>query len=210
MAQDIILVNEQDEEIGYGEKMEVHKNKLLHRAFSIFIFDWSTHKLLLQKRAHGKYHSGGLWTNACCSHPRRNETMEVSLNTRLKEELGMDTDFHIVDPAECGLLIDGRDTIYSCGKFTYFADFGEVSEYEIDHVFLFSPYYGTARVPENAFAPDEVEELKWVSVAELKEWMAQKPEEFTAWFSSAFALAYEVLCRQAGDIDMFYVFGAQS
>ena len=96
----IILVNEQDETIGYSEKMDAHKNGKLHRAFSIFIFDWNTKKMLIQKRAFEKYHSGGLWTNACCSHPLKDETMVGCLNTRLAEELGLCTDFNIKVPSD--------------------------------------------------------------------------------------------------------------
>ena len=85
----IILVDEQDCEIGYGEKLDVHIKAQLHRAFSIFVFDWTERKMLIQKRAEGKYHSGGKWCNACCSHPRKGEVMEEALARRLQEELDM-------------------------------------------------------------------------------------------------------------------------
>ena len=84
---DIILVNEQDEQTGTGEKMDVHFKALLHRAFSVFIFN-EKGEMLLQRRALSKYHSGGLWTNACCSHPRPGETTIAGAQRRLKEELG--------------------------------------------------------------------------------------------------------------------------
>lgn len=200
MNDEIILVNEQDDVIGYAEKMYVHENKLLHRAFSIFIFDWTTKKLLLQKRASGKYHSGGLWTNACCSHPRKNETMEDCLNIRLKEELGMETHFRIVNPEECELLFHGTDVIYSCGKFSYFASFGDVCENEIDHVYLYSPVEDMLDLASIVYNKEEAEALTWVTIAELRAWMEREPEAFTAWFRSAFALAYDVLCRQARDM----------
>lgn len=193
----IILVDEQDNEIGYGEKLEVHQKDLLHRAFSIFIFDWSDHKMLLQRRASGKYHSGGLWTNACCSHPRKGEMMDDCLNSRLKEELGLNISAHIVDPDECALLVHGRDVIYSCGSFKYYAPFGNLSEHEIDHVFLYSPVIEHFSKSDFICNPDEVEEIKWVTIEELKAWMSHTPEAFTAWFKKAFDLAYEVLCRQA-------------
>lgn len=199
----LVLVNEEDEEIGYGEKMDVHKNNALHRAFSIFIFDWSTHKMLLQRRAFKKYHSGGLWTNACCSHPHKDEDMETCLNARLKEELGLNTAFHIVNPDECGLLLDGADVIYSCDKFLYSAFYGDIYEHEIDNVYLYSPGYGDIDFSVIEFNRNEIEELKWVTIEELRKWMEQKPEDFTAWFKSAFELAYEVLCRQARNMDMF-------
>lgn len=210
MNDTIILVNEQDEPIGYEEKMYAHTNKMRHRAFSIFIFDWSTKKMLLQRRAYGKYHSGGLWTNACCSHPRKGETMEDCLNIRLKEELGMDTQFHIEDPSRLALLLDGDDIIYSCGKFSYFADYGKLCENEIDHVFLYSPAFNMIDINQIYFNKQEIDELKWVTIEELRVWMENEPEAFTAWFSHAFDLAYEVLCRQARNMDMFFNFGGQS
>lgn len=210
MDNNIILVDDNDNEAGYGEKLEVHQKKLLHRAFSIFVFDWTNHKLLLQKRACSKYHSGGLWTNACCSHPRKNETMDACLNHRLKEELGLNTDFHIVDPNDCVFLLDGDDTIYYCGKFKYFASFGEIAEHEIDHVFLYSPVMSLLGLADFSYDPNEIEELKWVTIEELTLWMEQSPEDFTAWFKRAFELAYEVLRRQARDMDMFFTFRGQS
>lgn len=200
----IILVNEQDETIGYSEKMDAHKNGKLHRAFSIFIFDWNTKKMLIQKRAFEKYHSGGLWTNACCSHPLKDETMVGCLNTRLAEELGLCTDFNIKVPSDCGLLLHGEDVIYSCGKFSYFASFGEVVENEIDHVFLYSPVKSKIDLTDISFNKQEIEEIKWISIEELKSWMESNPKDFTAWFKSAFELAYIVFCRQAGNIDMFF------
>ena len=87
--ENIILVDENDKEIGFMEKLEVHKKGLLHRAFSILIFN-SQHELLLQKRALGKYHCPGLWSNSCCSHPRFNEKIEDAVHRRLVEELGFD------------------------------------------------------------------------------------------------------------------------
>lgn len=201
MNQDIILVNELDEEIGYGEKIIVHKEKILHRAFSIFIFDWETKRMLLQKRAYGKYHSEGLWTNACCSHPRKYETMEKCLNTRLKEELGMNTDLHIVDLAEREFVSNDSDKIYSCGKFSYFASYGEICENEIDHVYLYSPLNGNLKTQNIEFDTNEIEEIKWVSIKELKKWIEEKPQEFTAWFKPAFELAYNILKSQSESLN---------
>ncbi len=193
----IILVNKYDEVIGYEEKMYVHMNNMLHRAFSVFIFDWNTKKLLLQKRAYGKYHSGELWTNACCSHPRMGETMEDCINVRLKEELGMNSHFHIEAPVDSALIIDKIDVIYSCGKFSYFASYGDISENEIDHVFLYSPVFSGIDTNNIFFNKQEIEELKWITIDELKIWLQIEPEIFTAWFRQAFELAYEVIYRQA-------------
>ncbi len=188
LNQDLILVDEQDNETGYGEKMAVHRKGLLHRAFSVFIFDWKTRRMLLQRRAFGKYHSGGLWSNACCSHPRANEKMERCLSDRLWDELGLRVNLRIVDPDERRASPGAGNVIYFCGKFTYHVRFGEISEDEIDHVFLYCPPDDPFGNSEPAFDPEEVEELKWVPMEELEAWMEQKPEDFSAWFRPAFKL----------------------
>lgn len=193
MNDQIILVNEQDKEIGYGEKLQVHRKELLHRAFSIFIFDRTNQTMLLQKRAAGKYHSGGLWTNACCSHPRKGETMEDCLSGRVKEELGFDAHFHIVDPTDCVGIPEDGDVIYRCGSFRYFAGFEELSEHEIDHVFLYCPRERQFTETDFTVNPEEAETVRWVPVEEVKTWLRDAPEEFTAWFARAFALACAVL-----------------
>lgn len=201
MEEYLILVDENDRETGYGEKMEVHRRGLLHRAFSIFIFSWANDKMLLQRRAFNKYHSGGLWSNACCSHPRRGQSMEEALRGRLQTELGLSVDFRISEPA--GPMMDGQETIYDCGSFLYRADFGEVSENELDHVFLYSPYSDPLKESMFQANPEEVAELRWVAVPELREWMARSPADFSAWFPQAFEMAYEALCSQAREIDLF-------
>jgi isopentenyl-diphosphate Delta-isomerase len=97
--EEVILVNKSDEVLGYMEKMEAHKRGLLHRAFSVFIFN-NNGELLMQKRASDKYHSGGLWTNTCCSHPRKHESLSTAAQRRLKEEMGMEVSlspkFHFI------------------------------------------------------------------------------------------------------------------
>lgn len=191
----LILVDDEDNVIGYSEKMKAHIEKLRHRAFSIFIFDWNTKRMLIQRRAYGKYHSGGLWTNACCSHPRKEESLEECLNERIRDELGLKTDFHIEDP-QCESLFCEKDLIYRCGKFSYFSDYGDVCENEIDHVFLYSPD-GGIDWNVTSFNRQEVAELKWVTIEELKRWVKQNPDDFTTWFRPAFKLAYDVLCVQA-------------
>src|SRR4249919_2599143 len=114
--QEVILVNEQNEAIGTMEKMEAHRKALLHRAFSVFIFN-SKGEMLLQQRALNKYHSGGLWTNACCSHPRPGELIEDAATRRLKEELGFET------------------PLKKIFQFTYQASFDNgLTEHEFDHV----------------------------------------------------------------------------
>ena len=201
MEDQIILVDEKGNEIGYGGKMEVHKKSLLHLAFSVFIFDWSEEKMLLQKRAQGKYHSGGLWTNACCSHPRKGKTMEECLSERMKEELGIKVDVQILDPDFSGNLDYGKEIIYRCGMFKYFADFDTLSEHEIDNVFLYSPIGVSLRELNLCPNPDEVQEICWISLRELDVWIQRAPEDFTAWFQQAYSLARKVLERQKSAVN---------
>ncbi len=192
----LILVDKDDNEIGYEKKLETHINGHLHRAFSVFVFDWSDETMLLQKRALGKYHSGGLWSNACCSHPRKGEAMEDAVNNRLAAELGFHSSCHIVDSAASGTLLNGTDIIYYCGKFKYYADFDNLREHEIDNVFLYSPYNNRLSKSDFVFNPEEIAELKWIKIEDLKQWLKNDPHAFSAWFKPAFELAYDVLCRQ--------------
>src|SRR5277367_2014029 len=115
--EEVILVNEKDEATGVMEKLQAHRNGSLHRAFSIFIFN-NKNEMLLQQRAGNKYHSAGLWTNACCSHPKPGEQIDVAAQRRLKEEMGFETPL---------------DKIFS---FIYNASFDNgLSEHEFDHAF---------------------------------------------------------------------------
>lgn len=158
----IILVDDRDNVLGEAEKMEAHKKGLLHRAFSVFIFN-SGGKLMLQKRAGEKYHSGGLWTNTCCSHPTPDEDIISAAHRRLKEEMGFD----------CKL-----EKIYS---FVYKAKLdNNLTEYECDHV-IFGKYDGDA-------SPDksEAEEWKWVDKDWLLEDMQNNPEKYTYWLKSCY------------------------
>lgn len=194
MQDEIILVDKQDNEIGYGEKIKVHQKELLHRAFSIFIYDWSTHKMLLQKRASNKYHSGGLWTNACCSHPRKGIDLEACLKERLMAELGYNVNFHIVNPNNVPSLIPRDNEIYYAGSFHYYAKFDNISENEIDYVFLYSPCHADFTLKPNK---DEIEAIRWLSISELNDMLREKPELFTVWFQNAFEYAYKILRKQA-------------
>ena len=194
--QDIILVNDRDEVVGYGEKMEVHRKNLQHRAFSIFIYDRETRRMLLQKRASGKYHSGGLWTNACCSHPRRDEALENCLSTRLREELGINAKLHIVKSSECDSQFEDAEMIHYCGKFAYSSSFGEMYENEIDYVYLYISSHMEWNITVDTCNPEEIEDIKWISMKDLKYWIRSEPEAFTVWFKPAFSLAYRVLCSQ--------------
>jgi isopentenyl-diphosphate delta-isomerase len=157
----VVLVDEKDKEIGTLEKIAAHKEGRLHRSFSIFIFD-SNGKMLLQKRALNKYHSGGLWSNTCCSHPRPGESLEQAAHRRLKEEMGFDCDltriFHFVFKANL--------------------DHG-FTEHEFDHVFV-GKYDG--EVKPN---PSEVEDFKWIGIESANEDTKRPSESYTVWFKIA-------------------------
>ena len=158
----VILVNEKDQAIGTMEKMEAHRKGVLHRAFSVFVFDRHG-KMLLQQRALHKYHSGGLWTNACCSHPRPGEETVLAASRRLKEELGFQT------------------SLQPMFQFTYKAEFENgLTEYEFDHVF-FGMYDGA--VVQNE---EEVMNFQFETVEKIAERITLEPENFTAWFRIAF------------------------
>ncbi len=158
----VILVDEQDMELGVMEKMEVHEKALLHRAFSIFIFN-SKGELLLQQRAIDKYHSGGLWTNTCCSHPRPGEDTLASATRRLREEMGFETPLEKV-----------FDFIY---KATF--DNG-LTEYEFDYVFT-GYYDGNIE-----YDIKEVANYLYIPMHQLEILIQQQPDFFTKWLQVAF------------------------
>ncbi|MEE1242581.1 isopentenyl-diphosphate Delta-isomerase [Frisingicoccus sp.] len=192
MEEFIILVNDQDEETGYGEKLDVHIKAQLHRAFSIFIYDCQAHKMLIQKRAEGKYHSGGLWSNACCSHPRKGEIMEEALARRLEEELGflMPEKLTIVSCDNLDKTITEKEIIET-GKFQYFAQFEGLAEHEIDHVFVYYPC--REQIEQMVCNPEEIGDIQWIDMGALCEWNRERPEDFSAWFAPALKLACRVL-----------------
>lgn len=192
MGEWIILVDEQDNEIGYGEKLDVHIKKQLHRAFSVFIYDPKNQEMLIQKRAEGKYHSGGLWSNACCSHPRKGEIMEEALGRRLQEELGFSVPerLNIHFYPEVIKDITEKD-IFEMGHFTYFAQFDGLAEHEIDHVYM---YYPTEeQLSQMQYNPEEIGDVQWIRVDELWDWLKKRPEDFSAWFKNALELACKLL-----------------
>lgn len=201
-GEDLLLwVDEKDHVIGYGEKLDTHVRRQCHRAFSVFLFDWSREKMLLQRRASGKYHSGGLWSNACCSHPRKGESMEEALNGRLKTELGLSCSVRIKEADECRIVLPEEHTIYRAGSFHYCAHFKGLSENEMDHVFLYSRGEGIGKgggFLESDFTwnPEEIQDTKWIAIEEIEEWYSRSPQDFSAWFKQAYDLAYKVLCRQ--------------
>lgn len=154
---DVILVDEKDNELGVMKKIKAHKEAKLHRAFSIFIFN-SKKELLLQKRADNKYHSPGLWSNTCCSHPRPGKNLIEEAQRRLKEEMGF----------TCEL----KDVF----SFIYKAEFfNGLTEYELDHVLI--GYYNGNPEPNK----DEASEWKWISLEELKRDRYNHPEKYTYW-----------------------------
>lgn len=159
---EVILVDEKDQPVGTMEKMEVHQKALLHRAFSIFIFN-EKGDMLLQKRAANKYHSAGLWTNACCGHPQPGmETLQAA-NERLLEEMGFTT-----------MLKKAFDFIYTASF-----DNG-LTEHEFDHVFV-GTYAGNI-IPN----PDEVADFCFKPVKDIKNSMQLHVDIYTAWFQIAF------------------------
>ena len=158
MENKVILVDIFDNEIGECEKFKAHKSPVLHRAFSIFLFN--DNKLLLQKRAKNKYHSGGLWTNSCCSHPSPGSPLLENAQKRLEQELG------IKDVPLTELF-----------SFTYMAKFSEnLFEYEFDHV-LIGQFCG--KVKPNK---EEASHVKWVDIDNLSQDLRLKPEKYTSWF----------------------------
>ena len=149
---EVILVNEFDQPIGVLEKLEAHQKGLLHRAFSIFIFN-DSNELMLQRRAFDKYHSGGLWTNTCCSHPDPNEGVLEACHRRLQEEMGFDTELDFVT------------------SFIYRAELDQnLIEHEFDHVYI-GKYRDNPVINES-----EVSEWKFVNLADLENDMKKHPE----------------------------------
>ena len=160
----VILVNEMDVELGLMEKMEAHTKALLHRAFSIFVFN-KNGEMLLQQRAISKYHSGGLWTNTCCSHPRPGETILQAANRRLQEEMGFET------------------SLVKVLEFVYKAPFSNgLTEHEFDHVLV--GYYDGIINPNQ----EEVEKYSFNSFSDIEISINKCPEIYTEWFKIAFPL----------------------
>ena len=159
---DVILVDEYDVQTGTMEKMEVHQKALLHRAFSIFIYN-DKGEMLLHKRADKKYHSPGLWTNACCSHPKPGEETLAAAETRLQEEMG----FHV--------------SLKKAFDFIYKTPFDNgLTEHEFDHVFIGS--YNGDITPNT----EEVSDYCFKSIEEIKNSIQSHPQKYTEWFKIAF------------------------
>lgn len=158
----VILVNESDTALGKMDKMEAHQKGLLHRAFSVFIFNVKG-EMLLQQRALTKYHSGGLWTNACCSHPKPGETTAAAAYRRLKEEMGFTTD------------------LKEAFNFIYKTDFDNgLTEHEFDHVFI-----GNYNNPVTA-DEQEVKDYRYLAMSDIRASLQTHPHTYTSWFKIAF------------------------
>jgi len=162
VAEQLILVDARDRETGTGEKLRVHCEGLLHRAFSVFVFD-RRGRLLLQKRAVGKYHSAGLWSNTACGHPRPGEETKAAAQRRLREEMSV----------ECEAV-----------SFVYRAQIGGLVEHEYDHVFV--------GLHEGEPAPDplEVEGWRWIGLDELRVGLRREPERYSYWLRISFENDY--------------------
>ena len=162
----VILVDAQDNQVGLMPKLEAHQKGLLHRAFSVFVFN-SKGELMLQQRAANKYHSPLLWTNTCCSHQRQGETSEEAANRRLNEEMGFST------------------PLKKLFSFVYKANFDNgLTEHEFDHV-LIGYFDGTPLIN-----PLEVAAWKWMSLKEIKVDLAKNPKNYTVWFTIIFKRYY--------------------
>ena len=163
----VVLVDKSGNQIGLMPKLEAHQKGILHRAFSIFLFN-SKNQILLQKRSLIKYHSAGLWTNTCCSHPRDGEDIIDAGKRRLYEEMGIKTE------------------LKKEFEFTYKKVLGkEFTEHEFDHV-LIGNFNGNPILNK-----DEVEDWKWMSLEEIKKDINENQEDYTVWFVIAFDYFYK-------------------
>jgi isopentenyl-diphosphate Delta-isomerase len=164
MEQEVILVNERDEQIGTMPKMKAHREGLLHRAFSVFIFNRKGEMLLQQRAAH-KYHSGGLWTNACCSHPSPGEETLQAATRRLQEEMGFST------------------PMQKAFDFVYKSSYENgLTEFEFDHVFI--GQYNETILPDK----EEVSDYCFKPMEEIQSSLMSHPGKYTSWFGIAFPM----------------------
>ncbi len=167
----VILVDDQDNQIGLAEKMQAHQQGLLHRAFSVFIIrhNAGAYEILLQQRNVSKYHCGGLWTNTCCSHPRDQESIQQAAERRLQEEMGLQL------------------KLQEIGTFIYRSTFSNgLIEHEYDHVLL-GEYNGT----EFAVNITEVQDCQWMTPDALQKSLAANPNLYTPWLCTALNIVRE-------------------
>ena len=169
IEENVILVNHNDEQIGLMPKLEAHEKGVLHRAFSVFILN-DKNEIMLQQRAHQKYHSPLLWTNTCCSHQREGESNLEAGSRRLFEEMGINTD------------------LKELFHFIYKAPFDNgLTEHELDHVMI--GYYND----EPNINLEEVEDWKWMKIDDVKSDIEKQPEIYTVWFKIIFDEFYHYL-----------------
>jgi isopentenyl-diphosphate delta-isomerase len=167
--ENVILVNQNDEQIGLMPKLEAHEKAVLHRAFSVFVLN-NKNEIMLQQRAHHKYHSPMLWTNTCCSHQREGETNLQAGSRRLYEEMGFNT------------------SLKELFHFIYKAPFDNgLTEHELDHVMV--GYYNE----DPKINLEEVESWKWMDIEEVRNDMLVNPEIYTVWFKIIFDKFYHFL-----------------
>lgn len=173
MTEMVVLVDENDQQIGVAEKIAAHQKGLLHRAFSVFIvrnlgFEV---EILLQQRTNDKYHCGALWTNTCCSHPRESEDIVMAAQRRLQEEMGLQIPLRLLD------------------SFIYRAEFANgLIEHEYDHVLC--GIYNDEVIDIN---PAEVQNFAWITMADLEQSLRIKPELYTPWLQPALQVLQENL-----------------
>ena len=166
MNTEVILVDTDDRQLGTMEKMEVHRKGLLHRAFSVFIFN-SKGELLMQQRANEKYHSAGLWTNTCCSHPLPDEHTDKAAERRLKEEMGMNCE------------------LKKAFQFIYNIELeNNLIEHELDHVYI--GYADSQPKPD----PIEVQDWKYINMEKLATELHSNPQNYTVWLRHCFEKVY--------------------
>ena len=155
---DILLVDEDNNPVGTGEKMDVHRRGLLHRAFSVLVYN-EKREMLLHRRASVKYTCPGLWSNACCSHPRPGDHLLLAAKKRLKEEMGIS-----IPIKETGV------------EFVYRVRVGDLTEYEYDHL-LYGQFDGEPKIN-----PEEADEWKWMAFGDIRADMKINPQAYTPWF----------------------------
>lgn len=169
----VVLVDERDRTLGFAPKLDVHRDGRLHRAVSVVLFDGQG-RVMLQRRAEAKYHSGGLWSNSCCGHPRPGESVEDAAGRRLNDELGV---------AGC--------EVTRVGELAYYAELGDgLIEHELDHIVV--GHWAGAVTPN----PLEVSEIRWVEPRSVLADLAELPGEYTAWAAAVIERAL-----QARDVD---------
>ncbi len=173
----VVLVDKDDNPTGQEEKLQAHKLGLCHRAFSVFIFrNDNGLELLLQKRAKKKYHCGGLWTNACCSHPEPEQDTQSAAESRLQYEMGINVKLNYAD------------------KFHYTATFKNgLTENEVDHVF-YAFVDAACEIKPN---PVEASEYRWVTLSQLVGELSQKADQYTPWFQQALHVAMDHMNRES-------------